>query len=142
MPVKIEFNEDTYRVLKCGMPDEMGYYNKPELVKIAKELMKQGYFINSPEDQWWQSGWKCTPKGIELFEKYIKLLHAKHGHQWKTRKESNPDLYDDEDDEYDNAINEFAMCEGNCNGPECKKCGFSFCMHCTSEFDISECSHK
>lgn len=35
--------------------------------------------------------------------------------------------------DYNNDIDIFAYEEGFCNGPECQKCGYSFCHHCNPE---------
>ena len=133
---KIEFNKNTYNVLKCGTS---GMYSiDKEHMKIALNMMKEGVFFKSPKKEWGMSGWKATKKGEKLFEKFKKQLLESHGHVWKTNKDS----YPEEDGEYGDMIDEFALSEGIHNGPECKICGYSFCMHCTDEFDIPKCKGK
>ena len=50
------------------------------------------------------------------------------GHEWKTN-------------DYDGGVDIFAFEIGNCNGPMCIKCGYSFCHHCR-ELPEAECPVK
>ena len=132
--IEIEFNKKNYNVLKCGT--NRMYSTTKKNMEIALDLMKKDIFIKSPKLQWGNSGWKLTKKGEKLFKEFKKKLLESHGHIWKTNRDSWPK----EDGEYGNMIDEFAYSIGIHNGPECKICGYSFCMHCTSEFDIPKCT--
>ena len=139
---EVEFNKKTYKVLKCGTPDGVGYYMDEEFKKIALDMMEKGILENNPVEEWSNSGWKATKKGIKLFKSFEEKLQKLHGHIWKTNRDCDPDDYKDEESEYADKVNIFAYSVGYHNGPECKKCGYSFCHHCRSEFDIPKCDKK
>lgn len=46
------------------------------------------------------------------------------------------DWYTDEDGEVDI----WRVEEGHCNGPECQRCGRSYCHHCRPDCYSEECS--
>ena len=136
------FDETEYDVLVTCSPDAFGgYYYKSPHKERALLLMEEGYLEECPYDNWHIKGWSITDKGIKYWKKFIKKVRAKHGHVWKTRNENNPDDWDD--DKYGKETDWFAYEAGEYhNGPVCKKCGYGFCHHCTSEFEITEkCSH-
>ncbi len=58
-----------------------------------------------------------------------------HGHKWLTVRDNYPNDYH----KYGDEIDVFAYDYCNCNGPECKLCGYSFCKHCKDESDIPNC---
>lgn len=39
----------------------------------------------------------------------------------------------------DGSVDTFALSYGFCNGPACKRCGFSFCEHCNPDGWKSKC---
>ena len=130
------FDEIEYLVLRCASPDGMGHIPKDPHRTRALLLMEEGIIKENPEDNWSQSGWKLTDKGLKHWNKFVNEVRKNHGHVWMTRKESDPDLYDG-DTEYDNQIDTFAYTPSEyCNGPVCKNCGYGFCQHCTIEFEI------
>lgn len=63
---------------------------------------------------------------LNAFEKDI-VANPK-GHQWVTNDD-------------DGSIDWFAHSVGYCNGPMCKNCGYSFCVHCMirSGRDFGQC---
>lgn len=127
-----------FKVLKCADPNGMGYYPEDtEEGKRAITLIKEGILKDNIKD-WWKEGYKFTDQGFKYFEDFMKKVAEKHGHVWKTYNDS----YSDDFDIHDNIINTFAYSSGYHNGPECKNCGFTFCMHCTPEFDIPACSER
>lgn len=123
-----------FEVLSCA---EMGYYPDGERAERAIVLMDEGVFIQNPRDNWQKSGWKFTDEGKEYFNAFIAKVREKHGHKWTTRHDENPDLY--ENNENGNTIDRFAYSVGYHNGMRCKECGFTFCVHCDSEFEIEKC---
>lgn len=135
------FDEVEFKCLKCAHPDGMGYYSSGLYAVRALVLMKEGIIKNNPQDNWIKTGWSLTKNGLKYYEEFYKKLMEKHGHVWKTYKDTQPKDYG-KDSKYANEIDIFAMSEGTCNGPKCKKCGYSFCQHCTSEFNVKECVEK
>ncbi len=131
------FDQIEFDVLKCSK--DGGYFRGHEHVARAIHLMSIGILENSPQDKWSYSGWKLTELGELYYEGFMKKVQEKHGHVWMTHKESNPDLYND-DSEYSNSVDIFAYEVGFHNGMKCKKCGYEFCMHCTSEFEVEKCT--
>jgi hypothetical protein len=136
------FDKIEFEVLIHTHPDGCGYYPEDPHKTRALLLMEEGILIDNPYDNWWKSGWKLTPKGVEYHDAFLKKLRDKHGHQWKTNRDSNPKHYKNSNSKYADKIDIFALSYGNHNGYECKKCGYSFCMHCLSEFDVKECTKK
>jgi hypothetical protein len=57
-------------------------------------------------------------------------MAAKHEHVWLTRRDIDPETWDDPDGEFDNERSDFAYSAGYHNGPQCKLCGYHFCQHC------------
>lgn len=49
------------------------------------------------------------------------------GHKWKLN-------------DYNGGIDIFAYEGHHCNGPECIKCGYSFCQHCTKGKALQNCT--
>lgn len=141
MTENIPFNKLNYQVLKCGTKEGYGYYDDNERTKIAFDLMEKGLFLKSPKHEWSNSGWKATAKGEKLFIEFAKKLQELHGHIWKTNIECIPEIYE-KGDVYANQVNDFAFSSGHHNGPECKNCGYSYCRHCKSEFDIPKCTKE
>jgi hypothetical protein len=133
------FDKAEFDVLDCAVSG--GYYPKGVNKDRALLLMETGIFVNTPISKWYKVGWKLTDKGKEYYEEFMLAVRNKHGHVWKTNRESNPDLYD-EYDSYGDQLNKFAFESGYHNGYVCKNCGYSFCMHCTSEIDVPECTNK
>jgi hypothetical protein len=132
------FDEVEYRVLDCstnGMFCQSG-----DEVDRALLLMSEGILVENPISNWWKSGWKLTNKGNEYIKEFRDAVREKHGHEWATYRDTDPDLY--KDDDYGNSIDNFAYSYGFHNGFVCKKCGYHFCMHCLSEFNVPECSNK
>ena len=137
------FDKTEFEVLKHAHPDGCGYYPSEPHKSRAFKLMKEGILIDNPFDNWNISGWKLTRKGLFYYNKFMKRLQERHGHVWMTNKDCDPEDYKGKrNDKYANEINEFAMSEGNHNGPRCKKCGYGFCHHCLSEFDVRNCDKK
>lgn len=50
------------------------------------------------------------------------------GHEWRKNENGNVDV--------------MAYSFGDCNGPVCVKCDFSFCQHCTGDKVTEECPKK
>lgn len=132
------FDVIEFDVLNCGKNG--GFYREEERSTRAKIFMDEGIFLFNPEDQWIISGWKLSDKGLAYYDAFMQKLDNRHGHVWMTNHESNPDIYDA--DEYGNQRNIFAMSYGYHNGPKCKNCGYEFCQHCDSEFEVSECKKR
>lgn len=120
---KIEF--DVLEASYTGM-----FYNSPESdnAKRALLLMSEDIIKNNPFEKWSETGWKLTEKGHKYYLEFMELVREKHGHIWKTDDDGNIDI--------------FAYSAGYHNGMVCKNCGYSFCKHCNSEFDIPECKNK
>ena len=98
--------------------------------------MKEGILVDTEYEDWIKVGRKLTEKGIKYHDEFIKRLREKHKHQWMTYRDSYPEDYKEGTG---NKINPSAYSNEFHNGYVCKKCGFSFCEHCTSEFDIEKC---
>jgi hypothetical protein len=132
------FDELEYCVLNCSVN---GMFSQEEDAKErALLLMNEGIFNENPISNWWRSGWKLSDTGKEYYKEFMDAVREKHGHIWMTYRDSEPELY--KNDDYGNTVDLFAYSEGNHNGYVCKKCGYSFCMHCTSEFNVPECWKK
>lgn len=117
------------------------YYPKGLMKDRALLLMEEGIFEHNPYENWAYSGWKLTEIGKQYWKEFLDAVRERHGHVWKTHRDIYPEDYD-EDSEYGNSIDIFAYEMGYHNGPQCKKCGYSFCEHCLSEFDVPECKKK
>lgn len=139
----MKFDKIEYEILKCGLPFPKGggYYTTEEHAQRALELMDEGILQYNPIEEWHISGWKLTEKGQKYCNEFMKKVQQKHSHVWLTNRDNDPGGYDD-DSTYGDEVDIFALEYGHHNGPECKKCGFSFCHHCTSEFDIEPCSKR
>jgi hypothetical protein len=133
------FDEIEFQIINCGKTG--GYYLSEEHGERALLMMEQGILHPNPKSNWHVSGWKLTDYGKEYYDVFLAQVHANHGHVWMTNRDSNPDIYDD-DDEYGNSVNIFAYSVGYHNGMQCKNCGFSFCEHCDSEMEIEPCRYK
>lgn len=81
------------------------------------------YFIRNENDP--DTGW-CNRDAI--YKDAITLLKAQEAQPPKHRHEEYPEH--DWEREKDGSIDEFAMEVGYHNGPECKRCGKTFCIHC------------
>lgn len=139
----MEFDKIEFNVLKCCKPDGIGYYNTGECAVRAEKLMEEGIIETVPRIDWWQHGWNLTEKGIKYREEFMLKLQQRHGHVWKTHRDSRPkDYKKGVTDEYADLRDDFVLANGNHNGPGCKNCGYEFCEHCTSEFDIPECTKR
>lgn len=121
------FDKIEYAVLTCAHPTGMGYYPNDPHKSRALLLMKEGIITKVPYKDWQIHGWSLTKKGTEYHDEFIKKLRTKHGHEWEAEN---------------GRINWFALSEGFHNGPRCKKCNYSFCHHCKSEFDVDPCLKK
>jgi len=133
------FDSIELNTLICG--ERGGYYpDGTDEGERAKLLMIEGVFNKNPVKNWQKNGYAgFTEYGKKYYAAFMKRIAQKHGHVWETNRDTNPDLYD-EDDEHGKKINAFAYSSGYHNGMVCKKCGFSFCRHCESEFEIPKCT--
>lgn len=132
----VRFDKTEFAVINAS---HSGAYSlNEELGERASLLMEQGVLHTNPKSNWSNTGWKLTDYGKQYYDAFLEQVHANHGHIWMTHRETNPDLYE-EGDEYGNSIDAFAYFVGYHNGMVCKKCGFGFCMHCKSEFEIEHC---
>jgi len=132
------------RVLNCAHPDGIGYYypNGKE-AKRAILLMDEGIINKIPESEWSKSGWELTNEGLNYFDSFIITVRNNHGHEWMTRRDSDPYFnYYNKGDKRENDLDNFAYSSGYCNGYVCKNCGLNFCHHCDTELDIEICSEK
>lgn len=138
------FDKLEHDCLKYTHPDNFGYNHFDKYVDKYVEriliLMKEGIIYTIKRNKFKIFECKLTKKGIKYSEVFLKILRNTHGHIWKTHKDCYPEDY--EDSKYGKKINFFVLSKGIHNGPECKKCGFLFCEHCISEFDINECDKK
>ncbi len=122
---------------------ELGMYSLDEDAgERAILLMKEGILVDNPKNNWVISGWKFTEEGEIYCKEFMELLRKEHGHIWMTYKDTDPEFYKNKDDPYLDRIDPFAYSEGYHNGYICKKCGYSFCTHCTPEFNVPECIRK
>ena len=135
------FDETELRVLLCG--EGGGYYPvDTDEGKRALVLMEEGILQHNPASSWLKEGYKgLTEYGKEYYKAFMVRLAKKHGHVWMTERDSHPDFYDS-DDENGNKIDVFAYEVGNHNGMRCKKCGYGFCHHCITEFEVEKCTSK
>ena len=127
------------RVLLCG--DNGGYYPlHTEEGERALILMKEGVFNSNPPENWSHNGYAgFTKKGRAYFVRFMKAVRAKHGHDWMTNADRDEDYIGTE---YGSQLDGFAYSSGYHNGYVCKKCGFSFCIHCLTELEIPVCNNK
>ena len=140
MKKKMRFDIVEFQVLyivKIGL-----YYLDKEIGHRALLLMEEGILKSNPEKNWARSGWRFTPEGELYYKEFMKKLRENHGHIWKTNRDSDPELYEEKEDEYADQIDKFAYSVGYHNGMICKKCGYSLCEHCTNEFDVPVCTSK
>lgn len=139
----MKFDKIEYEILKCGLPLPKGgdYYTSKEYEQRALELMDEGILQFNPVEQWHISGWELTEQGINYYNEFEQKVQQKHDHVWMTNRETHPDWYDDNEN-YGDEVDVFAYSIGYHNGPKCKNCGFSFCQHCESEFDVEPCNKK
>jgi len=132
-----KFDGTMFSILEHAQPEGFGFINDDK----ALILMKKGYLIYSPKREWYKSGHKTTKKGTALYKKWLKEIRAKHGHIWMTNADSEGKTKDLSN--YDKQLDNFAYTAGEYhNGYKCKKCGFGFCKHCYSEWEIPICSEK
>jgi len=135
--IENKFDGLLFRILKRAQPDEVGFVNDDK----ALILMKEGYLVYSPKNEWYKSGHKTTEKGTKLYEKWLKEIRNNHGHEWMTIGDS--EYADEKDSKYNKMLDSFAYTAGEYhNGYKCKKCGFGFCIHCYNEWEIPKCSEK
>ena len=134
------FDNTEFRVLQCGKGG--GYYPKgTDEGKRALLLMNEGVLQSNPPEKWSYNGYiGFTEYGNKYYDAFMLRVRKKHGHVWETKREASPEFY--EDDERGNEIDTFAYSVGYHNGPRCKKCGFEFCHHCTTEFEVEVCEKK
>jgi len=115
---------------ECGVLEraqtEFGYYDKGVLADRAEIFGKEG--LLNPRETWHEKSWMLTEKGKIYYAAFMAKLRKQHGHEWKKDSDGN--------------IDEFAMSYGNHNGPECVKCGYDYCQHCKSEFDVPKCTKQ
>ena len=130
-----EIEYDLAAILDSGM----GHYNDDEHAERAMLWMEEGLIKTNPRKNWIRSGWKTTELGKKHIAAILKETRARHGHVWMTHHELDPDY---ENDEYGKSIDWFALSSGYHNGPRCKKCGYEFCHHCLSEWEIPPCNAK
>jgi hypothetical protein len=123
------FDEIEYEILIHANPDGFGVALDNPHKDRALLLMKEGILVKNPYKNWLKTGWNLTPEGLKYRELFINKLRKQHGHEWLTLDECDK-------------IDSFAYSSGFHNGPRCKKCGYEFCKHCTSEFVIDECIKK
>lgn len=126
-----------FRVLLCA---DGGYYpdGTPEAER-AKLLMKEGIFNSNPVELWSHSGYKgLTEIGKKYYDQFLKRVRKSHGHVWKLNNHDDPD----DKSEYGKQVDLFAYSSGYHNGYECVKCGYTFCKHCETEFEVEVCSKK
>jgi hypothetical protein len=133
----MRFDKLEYDCLRSASSEGFGYYASEEHTKRYLLLMEEGYIKNSPQKEWFRVGVHLNREGEKYWKLFLKKLREKHGHVWKTNKDTQG-----EKGKWGSRVDVFALSEGNHNGPECKKCGFSFCQHCKSEFEIEECVNK
>jgi len=115
------FDKITFEILQCAKT-EFGHYEDEESLKRTDELVSDGIL---KDEEWKERSLRFTDEGKEYYIQFMDELQKKHGHQWE------------KDD--DGEINIFAYSSGYCNGPLCERCGYHFCKHCVSEFDIRHC---
>jgi hypothetical protein len=132
------FDTVEYKVMQCGKGGTY-YPDDTDEAERALLLMDEGVFEKNPRNRWSESGWKFTKRGEQYYQAFMKAVREKHGHIWKTHRDNDPDSYQ-EGDVYGDIIDIFALSHGYHNGPECKKCGYSFCQHCDCEFDVPHCT--
>ena len=137
------FDKIEFRVLLCADPRPAsfggGFIPDDPYKERALLLMKEGIIKDNPVSNWWNTGWELSEKGIKYWDKFLEKLRENHGHTWMTNYESDRGYYD-ADSKYGKQINWFALEANMHNGPRCKKCGFDFCHHCTSEFEVEKCT--
>ncbi|RKY70522.1 MAG: hypothetical protein DRP97_03605 [Candidatus Latescibacterota bacterium] len=129
------FDETEFDILKHASPRGYGYYLDDLHRERAEILMADGILENIPPENWHIAGWKLTKKGLKYYDDFIAAVRTAHGHEWKTYRDSYPEDYADDDKDGDE-IDIFAYSAGRHNGMVCKKCGFSFCHHCQTEFSL------
>lgn len=78
---------------------------------------------------------------LDSHEKAFIARAQELGHVLARCCDTMPDLYND-DDKYDNAVDFFAYSSGYHNGPQCKECASSWCVHCTDIEDIKPCGES
>lgn len=122
------------------LDQRFGYYNDEIHAKRAIAWMKEGWIKDNPRSNWSQSGWKLTAKGKKHVAEVIAEVRKKHGHVWASHRDIDPESY--KNDKYGKSIDWFALEGGYHNGPRCKKCGFEFCHHCKSEWEIPHCPSR
>jgi hypothetical protein len=129
------FDDIEFQILNCA---NMGMYShKDEYKERALLLMKEKILKVNPLENWWKTGWKFTKTGEKYYSEFLSKMRKRHGHVWETNRDSDSDLYSE--GEYGDKINIFAYSVGFHNGPRCKNCGYYFCQHCDSEFDVPAC---
>lgn len=135
----MKFNKKDFQIIKHSQEDEIGHINDDR----ALALMKLGYIHHNDKENWWKNGYKSTKKGTELYHKWLDEIRQKHNHIWLKNKDSE-DYGDNSrsDTGYGEQPDSFAYSEGYHNGYKCKKCGFEFCHHCTTEWDVPKCSKE
>ena len=135
------FDRIEFEVLEHAHPDGTGYFPNYPHKDRALLLMEEGVLVKNPLKNWIDFGWKLTKEGIEYHNSFMEKLRKRHNHKWKTNRDSSPEDYK-EGDEYGDKIDTFAYSIEHHNGMECKKCGFTFCKHCKSEFDVKKCKEE
>lgn len=125
MTKEMEMTNVDWRILKHAQPDVPGYINDER----ASLLMEEGLLVKTPPKKWHIEGHKATPKGIKLFNDFMKKTRDTHKHVWMTTN------YGDGKVESDC----FAYSEGYHNGYKCSNCGLEVCNHCTEEWEVPPC---
>ena len=129
----LRFDKQEFEVLTCS---KNGMYSwDSSLSQRAKLLMKEKILKNNPLKSWSESGWKLTSIGKEYYIAFMKKVQKSHGHVWELNNHNNSD----DDSDYGKSVNIFAYEIGYHNGPRCVNCGYEFCHHCLSEFNIPKC---
>lgn len=139
----MEFNEKDFKILQCSQPNRLGYLNDDR----ALELMVLGYLKHNSKKNWSYNGYVSSELGTKLYNKWLKEIRLNHKHDWETYEDyCKKELLHDENDTYTEeektAPYDFAYSSNYHNGYKCKKCKFTFCKHCTDEWDIKNCTEK
>lgn len=139
------FDEIEFSVLEICI-NGLGYYPyHTEYGKRARLMMDEGIIKDIPVEVWPKCGYgstfedgALTEYGKEYAKEFYNIVRSTHGHVWETNNQDDPDDQSD----YGKKINRFAYSYGYHNGYRCAKCGFEFCVHCNSEFEVTQCSEK
>lgn len=89
------------------------------------ECCRNGFCFACPYNDGVDENTECKQKWVD---DALALLKAQEPQPPKHRHEEYPEH--DWEREKDGSIDEFAMEVGYHNGPECKRCGKTFCIHC------------